>query len=527
MKLILSIKNINYEVKNIFKILAQYASINNYDYVKLNFSYKNLENLKLLKEYLDNFDIKLILTFKNEDILQNISNNIEIENVEDINNLNNLKDKYELIIIRKIYSVDINNVYNILDINNIKDINYLDDIKNKNIILEVNNIDNLVYQSFYKINYISISKQNLNFLNCEWSLIKEKSEYNNLNDSLNFINLKYQGYKKIIITGITGQDGSILAEYLLSLNLEKHIIIGTIRSISQVKHPNLKKIINNSKLILIYMELTDVECTRLIIEKLKPNFYINCAAQTIVNQEHTLEAIENYFSVNLYSPIRQMEFIRLYCPKCKYLSLGSSEEFGETIYTPQDLNHPFNPINIYGITKNSLHNTVKMYRNKFDLHFTHLILYNHESERRPKFFVTKKITKFIAKTINTIRNNSDNFEVLRIGNIFSKRDWSSTYDFVKLYWKILQEDQPDTYIISSQNSITVKDFIDLGFSNYNIKLKWIITDNILDSRAYYEDKILIKISKDFYREEDQKRLFEGNNNNIFKKFNIEQSNLKI
>ena len=147
-----------------------------------------------------------------------------------------------------------------------------------------------------------------------------------------------------------------------------------------------------------------------------------------------------------------------------------------------------------------------------------MIMYNHESLRRSLNFVTRKITNKIAQIKIDFENN-EKPSPLEIGNIYSKRDWSSSNDFVAAFWKILNMDKPDDYILSSGQTYTIKQLLDIGFEYINIKLDWNISDNPLDTKAYHDDILLIKVNKVFYRDNDDVRFFQGYNSNSKKKLN--------
>ena len=343
-----------------------------------------------------------------------------------------------------------------------------------------------------------------NIINNEWSFFDNIKIDNISSNCLKFI-LKKK--KKIIVTGITGQDGSILGEYLINLNDPDIIIIGTVRSISVLKHENIIKIINNKYFCPILLDLSDKDKTEYIFKYIKPDYFFNCAAQVTVYNT-TPYNIENTFFINTISPLRHLEYINKYCKNCKYLSCGSSEEFGEIKYTPQNLDHPYNPINIYGITKNTTHNIVKYFRENLNLFCCHVVLYNHESTRRSINFVTRKITNEIAKIKIDLDNNIIP-NPLKVGNINSKRDWSCAEDFIKAFWKILDHDHPNDYILSSGETHTIKEMIDIAFNYVNLPLTWSIEKNIFDTKAYYNDTLLIEISKDYYRDNDDIRYFKG------------------
>ena len=317
--------------------------------------------------------------------------------------------------------------------------------------------------------------------------------------------------KKILITGVTGQDGSNLVEYLLTLN-EDIIIYGTLRSDKKLNHTHIKKFISNPIFIPIFLDLYNHSNTRKIFSSIKPDYFFNCAAQSVVNQNKNMDSI-NTMMINTMAPLLHLELIREYNNKCRYFSCGSCEEFGDIKYTPQDLNHPYNPINIYGISKHTTHNLIKYYRDNYNIFCCHAILYNHEGIKRGKNFVTRKITSEVAKIKLSIDNNIPPKPLL-VGNIYSKRDWSDSSDFVTAFWKILNQDKANDYILSSGEAHSVKEFIDYAFEVVGINIKWNIdNENPFNNKAYYQDLLLVKCDQKYYRKNDVSinRNFEGNN----------------
>lgn len=317
--------------------------------------------------------------------------------------------------------------------------------------------------------------------------------------------------KKILITGVTGQDGSNLVEYLLTLNKDI-IIYGTLRSEKKLNHINIKKFVSNPNFIPIILDLCNHNSTRKFFSSIKPDYFFNCAAQSVVNQSKNMDSIDTMMT-NTIAPLLHLELIREYNDKCRYFSCGSCEEFGDIKYTPQNLNHPYNPINIYGISKYTAHNLIKYYRNHYNIFCCHAILYNHEGIKRGKNFVTRKITSEVAKIKLSIDNNIPPKPLL-VGNIYSKRDWSDSSDFVTAFWKILNQDKADDYILSSGKAHSVKEFIDYAFEAVGIHIKWNIdNEKSFNNKAYYQDLLLVKCDQKYYRKNDvsMNRNFEGNN----------------
>lgn len=517
MYFIYNIYLLDYYTRDHFNNLCCHIKILLYDAIKVTFNDIVKFNINDIISICKNNNLDLFISFSDNKLLDyiNILDFVEITDVELYKKVkNNFKKKILNINLQDYNNIELN-IKDQIIINNIDKVENLHFFENNNkesIGIEIENYNDIWFNMF-KINIFSVNHKN-NIINSEWSL----QELINDNFSLSLINY-VKNFKKIIITGVSGQDGSLLAEYILSLDIPNTIIMGTIKCLSVLKNKNLKNIVNNKNFCPIILDLIDYNKTELLIKHIKPNYFINCAAQTTVYNTNNIN-IENTFLVNTIAPLRHLDFIKNYCINCRYLSCGSSEEFGEISYTPQDLNHPYKPNNIYGITKNTTHNLVKFFRNNYNLHCSHMVLYNHESTRRSLNFVTRKITNKIAQ-IKIDLYNKKIPKPLQIGNIYSKRDWSCSNDFVKAFWKIVNMDKPDDYILSSGKTHTIKELINIGFKYINIDLNWIITKDVLDTKAYYNDILLVEINKDYYRKNDETRFFQGNNMNTIKNISWE------
>jgi GDPmannose 4,6-dehydratase len=173
---------------------------------------------------------------------------------------------------------------------------------------------------------------------------------------------------------------------------------------------------------------------------------------------------------------------------------------GDVIYSPQDLNHPIRARSPYGAAKASARHLTKVYRESYDLYAIHCILYNHESERRGEEFVTRKITKNVARIYHAIKNNQD-FDPLELGNLEAKRDWSHAQDFVEAIWLMLNQDKPKEYILSSNETHTVREFVEKSFTYANITGLWRGEKEnekfigIINNKEH----VLMKINPEFYR----------------------------
>jgi GDPmannose 4,6-dehydratase len=273
--------------------------------------------------------------------------------------------------------------------------------------------------------------------------------------------------KKVLITGVTGQDGSYMAEYLL--NFTEYEVYGVIRRSSTKNYKNIEHLLNKSRFKIVTGDLSDSQSIDNLIREIQPDYFINLAAQSFVAA--SWEIPEQTFDVDAVGVIRCLESIRKHAPKCRFYNAGSSEELGNVDYSPQDEKHPLKPRSPYGAAKAAARHIVKVYRESYNLYAIQGLLYNHESERRGEEFVTRKITKNVAR-IKKLLDNNQEFKPLELGNIDAKRDWSHAEDFVKGIWLMLNQEHPNEFILSSGETHTVREFIEKAFNIVDIKGKW-------------------------------------------------------
>ena len=298
--------------------------------------------------------------------------------------------------------------------------------------------------------------------------------------------------KKVIITGVTGQDGSYMADFLLE-NTD-YEIYGMVRRASTNNYHNIKHLLDNPRFKLITGDLTDSQSIDNIVRDTQPDYFINLAAQSFVGASWQIP--EQTFDIDAVGVIRCLEAIRKHAPNCRFYNAGSSEELGNVDYSPQDEKHPLKPRSPYGAAKAAARHIVKVYRESYNLFAIQGLLYNHESPRRGEEFVTRKITKEIAKIKKALDYGYD-FEPLELGNIYAKRDWSHAKDFVRGIWMMLNQEAPVEYLLSSGETHTVKEFIEKSFNLININGVW--TGNELEETFIYNNKTLVKINPIFYR----------------------------
>jgi GDPmannose 4,6-dehydratase len=301
------------------------------------------------------------------------------------------------------------------------------------------------------------------------------------------------GKKSIIVTGVTGQDGSHMVDYLLAnTNYE---IFGCVRRLSVYNHKNISHI-NNERFHLINFDLTDSHSIARIIEKIKPDYFINLAAQSFVGS--SWDFAHQTWETNSTSALHILEAIRLYHPTCRFYQAGSSEEFGDVSFAPQDENHPLKPRSPYGASKAASRQLVKVWRESYNLFAIQGWLFNHEGTRRGEEFVTRKITKAVARIKHAIQNNKP-FQQLQLGNIDAKRDWSDAEDFVEGIWLMLNQESPKEYVLSSNETHTIREFVELSFKYAGFIGEWCGTGLHETFNDLYTGAILMSINPKFYR----------------------------
>jgi len=269
--------------------------------------------------------------------------------------------------------------------------------------------------------------------------------------------------KVALITGVTGQDGSYLSELLLS---KDYVVYGLIRRTSQ---PTLgRSLINhlnsNEDFYLIHGDLTDQASIDNAIKEVQPDELYNLGAQSFVPESWRSPLMTA--DVTGMGALRCLEALKRNKPDCRYYQAGSSEQFGEVRDIPQTELTPFHPRSPYGCAKVFAFEITRNYRESYGLYACTGILFNHESPRRGLEFVTRKVTMTAAR----IAAGFD--EYLSIGNVDAKRDWGYAGDYVEMQWRMLQQDEPDDYVIATGETHSVKEFIDLAFSHVGMKLSW-------------------------------------------------------
>jgi GDPmannose 4,6-dehydratase len=298
--------------------------------------------------------------------------------------------------------------------------------------------------------------------------------------------------KKALITGITGQDGSYLAEFLLKKGYE---VYGMHRRSSVDGHfERIEDLIG--KINLIQGDLADAASLDKCIEKVKPDEIYNLGAQSQVG----VSFLEPYITkeVNWFGVQRLIDSMKQHSPHFKFYQASTSELFGEVTETPQNENTPFNPISPYSKAKLEAHKFIRDQREKERLFACNGILFNHESPKRGIEFVTRKITDGLVRVKLGLPQRVTGKDYLEVGNLNAKRDWGFAGDYVEAMWRILQHDSPDDFVIATGESHTVREFIETASDYLEIDIKWEGKDK--EEKGYNkEGKKIIQINPEYFR----------------------------
>lgn len=296
--------------------------------------------------------------------------------------------------------------------------------------------------------------------------------------------------KVVLITGIAGQDGSYLADFLLEKGYEVHGLVRDTSNLDLISH-----LINPEfKIKLHYGDLTDPDTVNNLLEEIKPHEIYNLAAQSHVAV--SFEEPAKTFMVNTIGALNILEAIRKLNLKTKFFEASTSEIFGKGQQSPQNENSLLAPKSPYGLSKLAAYWTTKTYRETYKIFACSGILFNHESSRRGKNFVTRKITSAIAEIANGSK------EPISLGNIDAKRDWGYAGDYVEAMWKMLQQDDPKDYVIATGTTHTVREFIEAAFKAIKIEIEW--NGSGVDEVGLNKltKNILVKINPVFFRPVD-------------------------
>lgn len=281
-----------------------------------------------------------------------------------------------------------------------------------------------------------------------------------------------------LITGITGQDGSYLAELLLSKGYQ---VVGMVRRSSTVNFERIEHLLDN--ITVLQGDLQDQGSLLSLLEEYKPTEIYNLAAQSFVPTSWGQPALTG--DVTGLGVTRMLEAIRFVNPKIRFYQASSSEMFGKVLEVPQKEDTPFYPRSPYGVAKVYGHWITVNYRESFDIFATSGILFNHESPRRGLEFVTRKIADAVA------RIKLGKQKELRLGNLEAQRDWGFAGDYVRAMWLMLQQDHPDNYVIGTGETHSVREFCEIAFSHVDLDYKEFV---IVDERFYRPAEVDLLIS---------------------------------
>ena len=265
--------------------------------------------------------------------------------------------------------------------------------------------------------------------------------------------------KRALITGISGQDGSYLSEYLLSLGYE---VYGIFRRHSVAENQNYRLHSLNSKINGFYGDLLDYPSLSRIVKEVQPDEIYNLAAMSHVRVSFDMPSFT--IKTNALGVLHMLEVYRTECPRAKFYQASSSEMFGNSVDSDgtQRLTTPMNPVSPYGCAKVMGYNLVRHYRNAYGLHACNGILFNHESPRRGSNFVTNKVVKTAVQIKKGITDR------LELGNMDSSRDWGHSKDYVRAMHAIVNHSEPDEFIVATGETHTVRDLCETVFSKLNL-----------------------------------------------------------
>ena len=296
--------------------------------------------------------------------------------------------------------------------------------------------------------------------------------------------------KRALITGITGQDGAYLAQILLE---KGYHVTGTYRRSSSVNFWRIEElgIQAHPNLSLVEYDLTDLSSSIRLVDSSKPDEVYNLAAQSFVGvsfeQPVTTASITGIGAVNL------LEAIRIVNPKIRFYQASTSEMFGKVQAIPQVEDTPFYPRSPYGVAKLYAHWMTVNYRESYGIFGSSGILFNHESPLRGREFVTRKITDSVAKIV------LNKLDVLELGNLDAKRDWGFAKEYVEGMWRILQADEPDTFVLATNRTETVRDFVGMAFKGAGVTVEFTGEGENEVGHCARTGKALVRVSPKFYR----------------------------
>ena len=300
--------------------------------------------------------------------------------------------------------------------------------------------------------------------------------------------------KVALLTGITGMDGSHLAELLLEKGYEVH---GIIRRCSSFNTARIDHIYDRIK--LHYGDLTDPLVISDLVTKIQPDEVYNLGAQSHVRVSFEIP----YYTAQVdgLGTLVILEAVKNHCPKARVYQASTSELYGGmsynmpvTGYTEESVMHPRSP---YGCAKMYGLWITKNYRESYGMHISNGILFNHEGERRGETFVTRKVTMALGVIKNYLDHRKFDFPTLKLGNLYSKRDWGYAKDYVYGMWLMTQQDEPDDYVLANNETHSIKEFVDLAALECGMELKWV--GEGINEKAWFAGHLIVEIDERYYR----------------------------
>jgi GDPmannose 4,6-dehydratase len=303
--------------------------------------------------------------------------------------------------------------------------------------------------------------------------------------------------KKIIVTGVSGQTGASMLKFLMENT--NHQVIGTIRRTSQIIDSNFSEYLDNPRFKVSHLDLDDPHSIISLVKEEKPDIIFNFGGRAFVPD--SWNSPEATIKTNTIGVIHFLEAIRQYHPECRFMNACSSEIFGKVLEVPQNETTPPNPRSVYGVSKNAARETIKVYRDSYNIFACSAISFNHEGELRQKHYVTRKITSNVARILKEIKAGEIPTP-LELGNLDAQRDWSHASDFVAGMYQMMLQDSPADYVFSSGEMHTIREFVELAFKAAGIKGYWVrFSDFDPLSEQFLTDKqeCLVKINPQFFR----------------------------
>lgn len=296
--------------------------------------------------------------------------------------------------------------------------------------------------------------------------------------------------KTAIVTGITGQDGAYLAELLLQ---KGYTVYGTYRRTSSVNFWRIEElgIQGHERLHLVEYDLTDLGASIALVQKTQPDEIYNLAAQSFVGV--SFEQPTTTAQITGIGPVNLLEAIRLVNRKIRFYQASTSEMFGKVQAIPQKEDTPFYPRSPYGVAKLYAHWMTVNYRESYDIFGSSGILFNHESPLRGREFVTRKITDTVAKIVQGKQ------DVLELGNLDAKRDWGYAKEYVEGMYLMLQAKEPDTFVLATNRTETVRDFVRMAFKSAGVELEFRGKEDGETAVDTKTGKTVVKVNPKFYR----------------------------